>query len=81
VIVIGIADAIRKFSDLLNQVAYSGETLVLTSHDRPKAIVISLVVLQAISRGEYPDDATKYLIATGKLSDDLVPSKNKPSNP
>ena len=38
---IGIREASRNLSKLVNQAAYSQDPIVLTSHSRPKAVLLS----------------------------------------
>jgi prevent-host-death family protein len=43
-----VTEAKRSFSELLNRAAYGKERIVVTSHDNPKAAVISIEDLQRL---------------------------------
>jgi prevent-host-death family protein len=60
----------RDISELINQVAFQGERIVLTSHGRPKAVLISVedyARLQAAERG--PERRTDWLASAQALSE------------
>ena len=43
-----VTEAKRSFSELLNRAAYGKERIVVTSHDNPKAAVISIEDLRRL---------------------------------
>lgn len=48
---VSITEAKASLSSLVNRVAYRGERIVLESHGRPKAALVSLEDLEAIESG------------------------------
>ena len=47
-----VTEAKRSFSELLNRAAFGRERIVITSHDNPKAAVISIEDLRRLERLE-----------------------------
>jgi prevent-host-death family protein len=47
-----VTEAKRSFSELLNRAAYGRERIVITSHDNPKAAVISFEDLRRLEQLE-----------------------------
>lgn len=48
---VSITEAKASLSSLVNRVAYRGERIVLESHGRPKAALVSLEDMRAIESG------------------------------
>lgn len=55
-----VTEAKRSFSELLNRAAYGNERIVVTSHDNPKAAVISI---EDLRRLEWLEDVAAALEA------------------
>ncbi len=55
-----VTEAKRSFSELLNRAAYGNERIVVTSHDNPKAAVISI---EDLRRLEWLEDLAAALEA------------------
>lgn len=55
--VINVAEARRRFSDLLKRVAYGGETIVIGSRGKPEAALISADELERLRSLEKERDA------------------------
>jgi prevent-host-death family protein len=51
-LVVSIGQVKRDISDLVNQVAYKGERIILTSRGRPKAVLVSLEDYEKIQQAE-----------------------------
>ena len=49
---ISVTDAKRVFSELLNRAAYGDERIVITSHGKPKAAIVSIEALERLERLE-----------------------------
>jgi len=49
---ISVTDAKRVFSELLNRAAYGDERIVVTSHGKPKAAIVSIEALERLKRLE-----------------------------
>jgi len=49
---ISVTDAKRVFSELLNRAAYGDERIVVTSHGKPKAAIVSIEALERLERLE-----------------------------
>jgi len=45
---VSVTEAKKSFSELLNRAAYGNERIVVTSHDKPKAAVISVEDLRRL---------------------------------
>lgn len=55
--VYSIADARRRFSDLIKRAAYKGETVTIGTHGKPEAALISVDELQRLQQAEAERDA------------------------
>lgn len=49
---VSVTEAKKSFSKFLNRAAYGNERIVVTSHDKPKAAVISIEDLYRLERLE-----------------------------
>lgn len=49
---VSVTEAKKSFSEFLNRAAYGNERIVVTSHDKPKAAVISIEDLRRLERLE-----------------------------
>ena len=49
---ISVTDTKRSFSELLNRAAYGDERIVVTSHGKPKAAIVSIEALERLKRLE-----------------------------
>ncbi len=59
-----VTEAKRSFSELLNRAAYGKERIVVTSHDNPKAAVISI---EDLRRLEWLEDMAAAIEAAGEF--------------
>ena len=50
----------RDISDLINRVAYSGERIILTSRDRPKAALVSIEDYERLKKAEIVNSLTRW---------------------
>jgi prevent-host-death family protein len=53
---VGIRDATRQLSSLVNKAAYSGEPVILTSRGKPKAVLLSYETYQHLTQETSYDD-------------------------
>ncbi|MFO7918683.1 MAG: type II toxin-antitoxin system Phd/YefM family antitoxin [Anaerolineae bacterium] len=49
---VSVTEAKKSFSEFLNRAAYGNERIVVTSHDKPKAAVISIEDLRRLEQLE-----------------------------
>lgn len=71
---VSIGQVKRDISDLVNRVAYAQERIVLTSHGRPKAVLVSMedyARLEALA-GEEPDAWQEWLAEHDQLNADIL---------
>jgi len=64
-LVVGVADAKRRFSELLDRVS-AGERIVVTRHGRP---AVALVPPESLEAGRYTRPASGFAAIAGALAD------------
>ncbi|MBZ0150842.1 MAG: type II toxin-antitoxin system Phd/YefM family antitoxin [Planctomycetes bacterium] len=52
---ITVREARAHFSELIEQVAFGGDRLIITFHGRPRAAIVSLEDLAQIDKGAEPE--------------------------
>lgn len=65
----------RDISDLINRVAYGGERIILTSRDKPKAVLVSMddyEHLKRIEAGERQAQWQSWLAQADALVEDVL---------
>ena len=66
---IGVAEAKRKFSELLARTAYGGERFIIERRGKPIAALISLEDLQKLEDEKVEEEPQGLLAAAGALAE------------
>ena len=61
---VSVTEAKKSFSEFLNRAAYGNERIVVTSHDKPKAAVISI---EDLPRLEWLEDVAAAMEADAEF--------------
>ncbi len=69
---ISIGQIKRDVSELVNRVDYAGERIIITSHGKPKAVLISIADYERLTQIDHKQsDIQVWLIQTQKISDKI----------
>ncbi len=72
---VSIGTVKRDISKLVNQVAYGGESIVLTSRGKPKAALVSIEDLQRLQGPSQEGRWQRWLSEAARLDEELLAAR------